>query len=85
MAKKIMFLFGAGASHGCGESVIPYNPPLGNDLYNKLVSDSNSLYWRTTKFPYNLTKEFSINFESAFSKLVDYYESNIVREGSFNL
>jgi len=33
--KKITFLSGAGASFGCGK-VVPYNPPLGSDLYEDL-------------------------------------------------
>ncbi|EDP60027.1 hypothetical protein [Vibrio sp. AND4] len=33
----ITFLFGAGASYGSGKT-IPYNPPLGNDLYDNLAS-----------------------------------------------
>lgn len=33
----ITFIFGAGASRGSGKT-IPYNPPLGNSLYDNLVS-----------------------------------------------
>ncbi|MCZ2368213.1 hypothetical protein [Vibrio diabolicus] len=37
----ITFLFGAGASYGSGKTA-PYNPPLGNYLYDNLVSLNGS-------------------------------------------
>lgn len=37
----ITFLFGAGASYGSGKTE-PYNPPLGNYLYDNLVSQRGS-------------------------------------------
>lgn len=36
IARKLIFLFGAGASHGAGD-VVPGNPPLGAQLYPQLA------------------------------------------------
>jgi hypothetical protein len=73
--KKILFLFGAGASYGCN-SVVPYKPPLGKDLYRNLLKEESCIFWRYYHqyFPEDILSEFDNNFESAFSKLVDIYD-----------
>ena len=72
--KKLLFLFGAGASHGC-DCVIPPKPPLGKDLFNHLLNDESLRFWRdySQRFPDSIKEEFELNFESAFSKLVRLY------------
>ena len=41
--RSVVILFGAGASYGAG-NVLPYPPPLGRDLYDKL-SDEFPATW----------------------------------------
>lgn len=65
LMEKIV-LFGAGASTGSG-NVLPYDPPLGNQLYHELVA-----YFPRTwgNLPTELDKKFQINFESAMDEFI---------------
>ncbi len=60
-SRKIVFLFGAGASYGAGD-IVPECPPLGSHLFEKLCS-----IWPSTwgKLPENIKNKFkNSNFES---------------------
>jgi len=60
-----IFLFGAGASYGCGD-VYPHRPPLGNQLYEHLrVAFPDS--WGA--LPSDLGDYFAINFEKGMDVL----------------
>lgn len=65
---KIMFLFGAGASHGnC--SISSHNPPLGNGLYAALLESSEIWRLHSDSFNDELKSDFHRNFELAFTKI----------------
>ena len=55
-----LILFGAGASAYCGErTIMPYNPPLGKDLFIDLEKEISEL----SKLPQNIKDVFKNDFE----------------------
>jgi len=72
---NLIFLFGAGASHGAGD-IIPEAPPLGFQLYREL-SKIYPMSWGS--LPSSVGKEFEKNFEFGMEIVYDKY-SQIVAE-----
>lgn len=62
---KTVFLFGAGASNGCGE-VYPHNPPLGGQLYDCLCKEFPDSWGLLSPDLKNL---FASNFEEGMDCL----------------
>ncbi|HDW3220056.1 TPA: hypothetical protein RMM45_004236 [Escherichia coli] len=63
-----LVLLGAGASYG-SEHVHPYPPPLGNQLFNRLVESGHT----AAKLPDELKCIFTDNFEKGMNKLCKDY------------
>jgi len=62
---KTLFLFGAGASKGCGE-IYPYSPPVGNELYLSLCNEYPESWGR---IPSELDTIFLESFEMGMNAL----------------
>jgi hypothetical protein len=60
-----VFLFGAGASHGCG-AVAPHRPPLGRELYDRLCQ-SFPESWGS--LPSDVADAFGADFETGMDRL----------------
>ncbi|HJX59448.1 hypothetical protein A2V61_02490 [Candidatus Woesebacteria bacterium RBG_19FT_COMBO_47_8] len=60
-----VFLFGAGASHDCGD-IFPHQPPLGGELHSILVSTFPDTWG---KLPEDLNTLFLQNFEKGMDSL----------------
>lgn len=69
---KVLFFFGAGASHGCGGTNSP--PPLGNSLFSSLRKEFPSTWG---SLPENLKEKFDKNFEEGMETIWQRYSSNI--------
>ncbi|MDO5972014.1 hypothetical protein Q4Q35_19610 [Flavivirga aquimarina] len=68
--QKVCVLVGAGASSFCGkDSVSPYLPPLGNELFDKLISYSD-YYNQLPEKAKNFFKK-NDSFEEGFLKLIE--------------
>jgi hypothetical protein len=75
---KIMFLFGAGASHGNCDDSNP-TPPLGNKLYPELIKSSYLWhYYNQSHFNDEIREEFKKNFELAFTKIYDLFRPQVI-------
>jgi hypothetical protein len=66
-------LFGAGASYGSGD-VIPYPPPLGKELYNKLKFDYPHTWG---KLPEKVDEKFTENFEVGMQLIWEAYPNDV--------
>jgi hypothetical protein len=65
--KDTLWLFGAGASYGCGNgTVFPFIPPLGRDLATRLAESND--FW---KFVVNNYQLDWTNFENSFGELTE--------------
>lgn len=72
--KEIIFLFGAGASHGTGY-IIPGRPPLGSQLY-QFLCEIYPKSWGA--FPKEIRNKFEKeNFESGMGELYEEYSQLI--------
>lgn len=69
-----MVLLGAGASFGSGD-VIPYPPPLGNKLFEKLDEKGGI----ASTLPQYLKDKFVNNFEEGMADYCVHYNQNIMR------
>ncbi len=75
--KKIVFLFGAGASAFCG---LLNAPPTAKNLYSKLIQQDNLIKWK------NLPTEFKLKFEDNnsnnynFETILDDFVSNELKK-----
>lgn len=70
---SIVILLGAGASYG-SKDVIPYLPPLGNQLFQKLVENSGI----ASQIDIDIKNSFLENFEIGMSKYFDAVHGNIM-------
>jgi hypothetical protein len=68
-----MVIFGAGASFGSGD-VIPYPPPLGNKLFEKL----EGLNKTASRIPEHIKEIFRSNFEKGMSEYFKYTNMTIM-------
>lgn len=78
---RVVFLFGAGASNGCG-TILPHQPPVGGELFAKLV-ESFPQSWG--KIPRDLENLFGKGFEIGMAKLWREYpniKDQLLREAS---
>jgi hypothetical protein len=60
-----IFLFGAGASHGCG-TVAPHEPPLGSELYDRLCRSFPDSWG---SLPSDVADAFGADFETGMNCL----------------
>lgn len=77
MSKKITIFTGAGASYGCG-SVMPYNPPLGKDLFSRLETFAPQIMNQIISI---VGRENSNNFET---KMYELWQSQRVNSAVLN-
>ncbi|MGC0798456.1 hypothetical protein [Pantoea agglomerans] len=68
-----MVVFGAGASYGSGD-VIPYPPPLGDKLFEKL-EDLNKV---ASKIPKHIKDTFKLNFEKGMAEYFRYTDMSVL-------
>lgn len=69
----VMILLGAGASYGSKE-VEPYAPPLGNQLFPKLLEESAT----ARSMPEEIKKLFEDNFEAGMAAYYEHSNGNIM-------
>jgi hypothetical protein len=68
-----MVVFGAGASFGSGD-VIPYPPPLGDKLFEKL----DGLKKTASRIPENIKEIFRTNFEQGMAEYFKYTNMTVM-------
>jgi hypothetical protein len=70
--EQLVFLLGAGASHGIGKkgrSVVPYCPPLMKHLYDKLAAEIPDEYGPGSALE-QYADDFRADFEATFTRVV---------------
>ncbi len=73
--RRLVFLFGAGASYGAGD-IIPEPPPLGKDLYQTLAAEFPGSWGG---LPKALRREFMSDFERGMAILYAHYSMAVSR------